>query len=249
MAAECLREDDFAMLRPRELDRIRSALASSTHFQFLEAAELDQLAGLGRLQHLRQGQRIAQAGTSDDRLWIILSGAVRVSARAPGSREYVYAVLGPGSYFGLADAVRGMEFTAEARAFGDTVLAVFRGAALAAMLEERPRLWRHVSRLLAHRLRLALAIMRDNSGAPLPERIARRLLGHALSNDVRGLAEVSVRMTQQDLALMLGVSRSRANAGLRQLERDGLIRNGYRGITITDLPGLRGLAGPGTQGY
>jgi CRP-like cAMP-binding protein len=248
--AECSREDDFAMLRPRELGRIRSALASSSHFQFLEAAELDQLAGLGRLQHLRNAQRIAQqASTSDDRLWIVLGGAVRVSARAPGSKEYVYAVLGPGSYFGLADAVRGMEFTAEARAFGDTDLAVFRGAALAAMLEERPRLWRHVSRLLAHRLRLALAIMRDNSGAPLPERVARRLLGHALSSDVRGLAEVAVRMTQQDLALMLGVSRSRTNAALRQLEREGLIRAGYRGITITDLPGLRGLAGPGTQGY
>jgi CRP/FNR family transcriptional regulator, cyclic AMP receptor protein len=237
------------MLRRREFGRIRSALASSTHFQLLEAAELDQLAALGRQQHLRHAQRVAQPDAHDDRLWIILSGAVRVSSQTPGSREYVYAVLGPGSYFGLADALRGATFTAEARAFGDTTLAVFRGAALAAMLEERPRLWRHVSRLLAHRLRLALAIMRDNSGAPLPERIARRLLGHALSNDVRGLAEVAVRMTQADLALMLGVSRSRVNAGLKHLEREGLIRAGYRGITIADLPGLRGLAGPGTQGY
>jgi CRP/FNR family transcriptional regulator, cyclic AMP receptor protein len=52
-------------------------------------------------------------------------------------------------------------------------------------------------------------------------------------------------MTQADLALMLGASRSRTNAALKQLESRGLVRVGYRGITIVDLVGLRKLAGPG----
>jgi CRP-like cAMP-binding protein len=78
---------------------------------------------------------------------------------------------------------------------------------------------------------------------------ARRLLGHALSSDLRGLSEVPVRMTQADLALMLGAGRSRTNAALKTLERRGLIRVGYRGITIIDLPGLRVLAGPETYAY
>jgi len=237
------------MLRRREFGRIRSALASSSHFQALAAADLDRLAELGRLQRLRHAEHAARSGARDDQLWIILSGAVRVSSQAPGAKEYVYAVLGPGSYFGLATAVRDAPFAADARAFGATDLAAFRDDALAAMVDERPRLWRHVSELLSRRLRLALLIMRDNSVAPLPERIARRLLGHALSSDLRGLKEVQVRMTQADLALMLGKGRSRTNAAIKALERRGLIRAGYRSITILDLPRLKALAGRGVTAY
>jgi CRP-like cAMP-binding protein len=237
------------MVKRREFGRIRSALATSTHFQALEGADLDRLAQLGRLQRLRHAERAAPAGAQDDQLWIILSGAVRVSSQTPGRREFVYAVLGPGSYFGLATAVRHAAFTADAHAFGATDLAAFRGPELIAMLDEQPRLWRHVSGLLSRRLRLALLTLRDNSVSPLPERIARRLLGHALSRDLRGLTEVPVRMTQGDLALMLGASRSRTNAALKTLESGGLIKAGYRGITILDLPGLRKLAGPGIYAY
>jgi CRP-like cAMP-binding protein len=240
--------ETIAMQKRREFGRIRGALAASWHFHALEAADLDRLAEIGRLQRLRHAERVAPAGTRD-RIWFILSGAVRLSSQLPGSKEYVYAVLGPGSYFGLATAVHDAPFAADARAFGATDLAAFRGDSLAAMVEERPRLWRHVSQLLSRRLRLAFLVLRDNSVAPLPERIARRLLGHALSSDVRGLQEVQVRMTQADLALMLNSSRSRANAALKTLERRGLVRAGYRGITILDLPGLRKLAGPGVTAY
>ena len=237
------------MLRGREFARIRSALAVSSHFQSLEAADLDRLAELARLQRLRNAERPAHIGEQDDDLWIILSGAVRVSHQTPGTREYVYAVLGPGSYFGLATAVRRAAFTADARAFGATDLAVLSGPSLVTMLDERPRLWRHVSALLARRLRLALLTLRDNSVAPLPQRIARRLLGHALSSDLGGLTQVEVRMTQADLALMLGAGRPRTNAALKKLERDGLVRAGYRSITILDLAGLRRLAGPEVHAY
>jgi CRP/FNR family cyclic AMP-dependent transcriptional regulator len=237
------------MLRRREYDRIRSALASSAHFQTLGGADLDRLALLGRLQRLRHRERATREGTADDQLCVILSGAVRVSSEMPGSKEYVYAVLGPGSYFGLANAVRRATITAEARAFGATDLAVFSSDALEEMLDQQPRLWKHISALLARRLRIALLALRDNSVAPLPDRIARRLLGHALSRDLSGLTEVAVRMTQADLALMLSASRARTNAALKSLERDGLVRAGYRGITILDLPGLRRLAGPGIHAY
>ena len=237
------------MLRQREFGRIRSALASSAHFQALAGADLDRLAELGRLQRLRHAERAGRAGTQDEQFWIVLSGAVRVSTVAPGAKEYVYAVLGPGSYFGLATAVRRAAFTADARAFGATDLAVYRGEAFVGMLDERPRLWRHISELLSRRLRLALFTLRDNVVAPLPERIARRVLGHALSSDVGGLSEVPVRMTQADLALMLGASRSRTNAALKQLESRGVVRVGYRGITIVDLAGLRRLAGPGVYAF
>jgi Mn-dependent DtxR family transcriptional regulator len=56
-------------------------------------------------------------------------------------------------------------------------------------------------------------------------------------------------MTQGDLARMLGTSRSRTNAELRRLESAGLIRSGYRSITLLDVPRLRELAGDDLRGF
>jgi CRP/FNR family transcriptional regulator, cyclic AMP receptor protein len=236
------------MIRRPEFARIRAALTASAHFRALSAIDLDRLASLGRLQHLAHGARPTR-GASDDSLWVILNGAMRVSSETPGAKEYVYAVLGPGSFFGLSTAVNRAPLTIEARSFGRTELAAFPGAGLAELLADRPLLWRHVSQMLSRRLRLALLVLRDNSVAPLPERIARRVLAHALSSDLRARAEVKVRMTQADLALMLGASRSKTNAALKNLEARGLIDAGYRGITIRDVPGLRAFAGTEVQAF
>src|SRR5688500_8440882 len=73
----------IALLRRQEFGRIRSALAASSHFQALQAADLDRLAQLGRLQRLRHAERAARADAQDDHLWIVLSGAVRVSTQTP----------------------------------------------------------------------------------------------------------------------------------------------------------------------
>jgi Mn-dependent DtxR family transcriptional regulator len=56
-------------------------------------------------------------------------------------------------------------------------------------------------------------------------------------------------MTQTDLARMLGTSRSRVNSQLRRLESEGLVRSGYRGITLLDLPRLRTLAGKDVKAF
>jgi len=78
--------------------------------------------------------------------------------------------------------------------------------------------------------------------AALRERLVRRLL--VLHPAIEpGSGEAVLPMTQADLARMLGTSRSRANAELRRLESEGLVRSGYRGITLLDVPRLRELAG------
>ena len=162
-------EDDRPMLRRPEFGRIRSALAASSHFQSLDGSDLDRLAQLGRLHHLRHGERAARNGAYEDRFYLILSGAVRVSSQMPGAKEFVFAVLGPGSYFGLATAGTAA-FTADARAFGPTDLAVF---------PDPPRSSCSTSARgcgsTSGSFRAACAsrlVLRDNSVAPL-ERIAR----------------------------------------------------------------------------
>ena len=232
------------MQRRGEYERIRLALARSAHFGSLAPAMLDRLAALGQLRHVRHAERLANASTVDQNLWIVVSGAVRISTRPhTGRRECVHAVLADGSYFGLANAVGSGPFTFEARAFGPTDVAVVDGKRLAPILEQYPTLWRHVTRLMAQRLKLVLGVMEDNRLLPLGERIARRLLGHAASSDLGEGVQPTLRMTQNDLARMLDAGRSRTNTALKRLESQRLLQTGYRTVTLLDVPGLRQIAG------
>ena len=52
-----------------------------------------------------------------------------------------------------------------------------------------------------------------------------------------------VKITQKDLAAMLGVQRSSVQRVLKELESAGLVELGYRRITLADSGGLSSLVG------
>lgn len=234
--------------RPRESTAIRRTLEQSVYFRDLAKRDLERLAQLARFKRLHNEERVESAGGYDAHLWIVLGGAARISTTAAKRSEHVYAVLGPGNYFGLAAVIGKGVGTLAARAFGATELAWIDGAALMRLLDDRPALWRHFGALLSDRLMVALALLRDNTACALPERLVRRLLV-LLPAIEAAPAEPVLPMTQADLARMLGTSRSRVNAELRRLEAEGVIGSRYRGIALLDVPRLRALGGRDLKGF
>ena len=229
-----------------EFTRIRALLEKSLHFRDLMPAELAGLAELGRLRRLRDGEPASAEGRPLDELWIVLQGGLRLSTLTAGGDEFVYALLGPGSFYGLSHVITGRNTLADARAFGVTELAIIDGEPFLAMLDANQRLWRHFAGLVVRRLSLAMSVIRDFSVAPLEQRIARRLLGQAMGGgiDITGSAAIELRINQSDLGRMLGASRSRVNAELRRMESQDLLKIGYRTLSLVDLPRLHEIAGP-----
>ncbi|MDB5872655.1 MAG: Crp-like helix-turn-helix domain, partial [Ramlibacter sp.] len=56
--------------------------------------------------------------------------------------------------------------------------------------------------------------------------------------------EFELPVSQTALAQMLAASRSKVNAELRKLERDGIVRLGYRRLFILDFNRMAEVAGP-----
>jgi len=48
-----------------------------------------------------------------------------------------------------------------------------------------------------------------------------------------------LRITQQELAYLVGLSRQRVNEALSALQAQGTLRVEYGGLRVLDLPGLR----------
>ena len=234
------------MHRRPEFARIRTALGGSIHFRELPPEDLDRLAELGHVRRLKDGQAAPPDGGHGKHFFIILDGCIRMSSPMSSGREFVYALLGPGSFYGIGNVIRGIDARAQAQASGPTELAVMDGRALLVLLDAHPRLWRSIAVLLHRRLTHAMWAIRDNAVAPLRERLVRRLLALAAGSggDLRGPLPIRLRLSQTDLGRMLGTSRSRINGLVKRLERDGLLQVGYRTITLANVPALYRLAGP-----
>lgn len=226
-------------------------LGASTHFRDLSGGELDRLAALGELRRLRSGALASAMASPVKELSIIVSGALRLGGVTASGEEFIYAVLGPGSFYGLGYIIQGRSSIAEARAQGATELAVIDGRRLLALLDAEPRLWHHFCKILVYRLTVAMSLIRDLHLAPLRQRIAQRLLGQvmAVASDMVERAPIELRLTQTELGRMLGSSRSKINAELKVLEQEGLLRLSYRSIALLDPDRLRALAGPDVFAY
>jgi CRP-like cAMP-binding protein len=82
---------------------------------------------------------------------------------------------------------------------------------------------------------------------PLRARVARTLVMLAAQHGQGGAegVEIQLRLTQEEYADMLGVSRQSLNRELRALEQAGAISLTYARLVVRDLAALREFIGQG----
>lgn len=230
--------------RKSEVRRIRLALGRSAHFSFLPGATLDRLARLGHVARLRGGEVIHQAWQPAERLWVVLTGGLRVALPCEDGSTVTAAAIGEGSYFSVGSFVKDESVQSEAHTIGRTELAVFDMRHVREEFANDPV--EPLLQFLYRRFDAVLTAYRDLMTVPLPQLLARRLLSQALSaGHVADGVEIELRVSQTDLAEILGASRSKVNSELRRLEESGAVRLGYRRVVVRDFSRLCKAAGSG----
>jgi CRP/FNR family cyclic AMP-dependent transcriptional regulator len=81
-------------------EHIAACLTKVSLFADLPAVYLRRIAGLGVEESYARGAPVFAEGTSGDKLFVILSGSVRISRQVPGMGEEALAILKTGDYFG-----------------------------------------------------------------------------------------------------------------------------------------------------
>jgi len=203
-----------------------------------------QLVALGRELPLPGGTRLFMRGDADDGLYCVLEGSIRISAASFSGKEALLAVIEPVNWFGEIALFDGRERTHDAWAERDSMLFYVPRVALVALLERRPDYWHAFGLLLTHKLRLAFEAIEDAALLPAAQRIARRLLMMARDFGEPHAARSVLRVLQEDLAMMLALSRQTTNQVLRQFEMRGALKLRYGEIEIVDAGRLAMLAEP-----
>jgi CRP/FNR family transcriptional regulator, cyclic AMP receptor protein len=91
-------------------------LAKVHMFEGLRPAYLKRIAAIGAREQHESGAVIFSEGSVGDKMYLILSGAVRISREVPGMGEEALAVLRPGNYFGEMALIDDSPRSADAKA-------------------------------------------------------------------------------------------------------------------------------------
>jgi CRP/FNR family cyclic AMP-dependent transcriptional regulator len=200
---------------------------------------LDRTEG-GVTRRLPHGEVIVRQGDTVSSLFLVTSGAVRLSSATASGREIVVGLLCRGDLFGES-ALLGDPSLVRAQAVGPTTVLALPIPSLRAMLERTPATSEELLRLIAARLHRTSAALEDAMAADLPSRVAGRLRELADDHGVPGPNGVRLRvpLTQDELARMVGASRESVNRTVSTLAARGVVRSGGGRMVITDPEALR----------
>jgi CRP/FNR family transcriptional regulator, cyclic AMP receptor protein len=196
---------------------------------------------LRRVRFPRDHTVFAQ-GEPGDRLYIITSGTVKITLRAPGGRENAMAIMGPSDMFGEVSTFDPGPRTSSAITLTDVRAMSMNHAALRACIAERPEIVEQLLAVLARRLRRTDNDLCDLIFTDVPARVAKRLLHLAERFGTRDGDGIRLRyhLGQEELAQLAGTTRPSVNRVLATFARRGWIRLDGNNLWILDAEQLGG---------
>lgn len=229
-------------------------IESSLH-QRRRSATAQELAGipwLGRLQaHEREraaaelviseaapGDHICRMGRPVTYWFGVVEGLLKMSADNSQGMTMTFTGLPPGGWFGEGTAFKREIYRYNVLALRKSLVAGLPVETFHWLLDHSIGFNRFVMGQLNERLAQFIAA-REIDRLTSPElRVARNLA--ALFNPALfpGVGQV-LRITQQELAYLVGLSRQRVNEALNVLQAQGIIRVEYGGLRVLDLAALR----------
>ncbi len=224
-----------------------SAPSRVAHCSRISAADaLRELAALARRRRYPAGASICIEGASDGSLFIIATGRVRISAGSRDGDERHLNELGPGDLIGEIALLDGGTRSASAIAVDESEVYVVERATFVAFVDRTPELARILIQLLCQRVRWMTGLLEASAFLGLPARLARWLIMLAAQQGVAHPRGVEIRVSQQDLARFLGVSRQSVNEVLQSWRSEGLVGLGRGRVVVLDDLRLRGEAARST---
>jgi CRP/FNR family cyclic AMP-dependent transcriptional regulator len=191
--------------------------------------------------YLDRGERLFTEGDAGDKLYIILTGKIKLTKAAPDGRENLLSVHGPGEMFGELSLFDPIPRTSSASAVTNARLAAIAHDDLRTWLSTRPEVAMHLLQALAQRLRRINEVKADLVFTDVPGRVAKALLD--LSDRFGVLTpdgvQVNHDLTQEELAQLVGASRETVNKALADFAARGWIQLAAKSVLVTDTDRLR----------
>ncbi|MCU0790621.1 MAG: Crp/Fnr family transcriptional regulator [Nitratireductor sp.] len=198
-------------------------------------AFVDRIALLGRWVTLKRGERLYTAGEQPDAMYGLGEGAFDLAIPISKDEEVTVHRAGPGFWIGESALLSGNNRTisvtaaVDSRAFRISISAIKRNLSL------HPADWMHFHNLTHMNGTLCISVLAEVISLPPKARFARMLLRMSTPDG-------RVRVTQEELGKMAGMSRAAFRRAFASLIDAAIVETGYRGLLIRDPAALERAA-------
>ncbi len=223
---------------------LSQALASIPLFSELAPDQLETIAACLRRRTFDEREVIVRRDTPGDALFIITSGKVKVSVPSDEG-ETIIRVFSAGDFFGELSILDGENRAADVIALEPTHALMLSAADMRASIAKYPVIATAFLRELAGRVRRSTEWMHTFMTLPVDGRIAAQLLHLSATQGMdlpgaSGARLIRLRLTQNDMASIVGASRESVNKAMGYLKsKDWISWDNLHYITVHDHDALR----------
>jgi CRP/FNR family transcriptional regulator, cyclic AMP receptor protein len=214
-------------------------------FEGVSEADLDAIGHATLMTHCVRGQQILSPDDPPDRIHIVKKGRVRVYRVTPDGKQLTLDIHEKGTILGDMTLI-GQDRVpdAYAEAIDEGVICTITPDELRRLIERYPVIGVNIIRHLSRRLQAAEQELEAMAYQRVDQRLARKLLDLGRRFGVRterGML-IGARLTQQELAEMIGTTRETLAHTPADFRRRGLLDTHRHQVTIRDAERLADIA-------
>jgi CRP/FNR family transcriptional regulator, cyclic AMP receptor protein len=210
---------------------------------FADLAEEDirDLMAVARRRTFRAGEVIFHRDDPGQVLYMIKEGKVKICLISPDGQEISLAVLGAGEYFGEFALYDGLPRSADAIAIEKVECYTLQRSDFHNAIMKNPKIAITVLEGLSKRLRNTDQMVENLIFLDVYGRVAKKLLELSDTHGVKveNGTRIDVRLTQQELASMVGASRESVNKVMGYFTDKGYISTDKHRVTLHKITELK----------
>lgn len=180
-----------------------------------------------------RGEWIFLLGDEADSIYFLRKGRIKITASGEDAHEVLHKIIGPGQIFGDMSSILGIPRTTSAQALEASLLCEIRRKDFETLLSMYPELLFQLLKSVGLRLKQAEAQLVNVMCNDISRRVREALLDLIVSETgTTPERPVRIRITQQDLANLIGASRQKTSQALKELSDSSVLRLMYRSILV-----------------
>jgi CRP/FNR family cyclic AMP-dependent transcriptional regulator len=224
-----------------EAEKETSYLKQVSLFANLADEDMHELMTAAKRRAFRSGEVIFHRDDPGQVLYMIKEGKVKICIISPDGQEISLAVFGKGECFGEFALLDGLPRSADAIALEKVECYTLQRSDFHNAIMKNPKIAIQVLEALTKRLRNTDNMVEDLIFLDVYGRVAKKLLELADAHGVKtdDGVRIEVRLTQQELASMVGASRESVNKVMGYFSEKDFISTDKHRITLHRIADLK----------
>ena len=214
-------------------------------FSHLNDEEIRMIEQHTLMREIKKGDALYFEGSSDQNIYILKKGTVKVTKITPQGREIILVIFKEGSIFGEMAFLESEERNESAEALEEGLLCIMRKRDFDQMVQRMPGLSIKITKLIGFRRCKIENKLLDLLFSTVEQRLAKTLVGLF---DEFGVSQndqyvIKIKLTHKDYAALIASTRETVTATFNKLRAESLIDFEGKYVVIKSLEGIKAIAG------